>query len=285
MYRLIQVISTRRRQCRVRLIFSYVVAILLTVAPLLLVVPSRAATPTGTETDFDDTSDMTLVFADDFSTDPNTNGLWTIHRYADDPSTEAAWDAGSRLWHLTLPRKTYRAVAVFANYELTATEWKAAFRYRAGKIGGVNGGGDGFVFMFYKDSAAYGVPAFGTQMGFSLVNDPTVSGYGLQFDHYDSGACDPTRNDYVAIIKDTVCHSAEIFREDDRVADGLWHTVECIFVDGKIKVSIDEGVLFTLALPDPDYTFSGVGFGAGTGAAVGDHQIDKFQLWVRDGAR
>ena len=41
---------------------------------------------------------LTLVFSDDFSTDPNTNGRWTIHRYAGDRSTEAAWDSAARAW-------------------------------------------------------------------------------------------------------------------------------------------------------------------------------------------
>jgi hypothetical protein len=121
-------------------------------------------------------------------------------------------------------------------------------------------------------------------MGFSVVNDPRVPGYGLEFDHYDSYTCDPTPNDYIAIIKDAICNSEEIFVEDTRVADGLWHSVECVFVNGQIKVSIDDAVLFKLKLRNPDYTFSGVGFGAGTGAAQADHQIDKFQLWVREGA-
>ncbi len=128
------------------------------------------------------TDGLTLVFSDNFSTDPNTNGLWTINRYAGSPSTEAAWDATRQIWHLTRPF-TDRGVAVFANYDLTAAEWKASFRYKVGKLGGVNGGGDGFVFMFYKDKSAYGKPEFGMYMGFEVAPGTPVSGYGLEFDH------------------------------------------------------------------------------------------------------
>ena len=92
-----------------------------------------------------------LVFADDFSTDPNTNGLWTIHRKVGDPTSEAAWDPTAQVWHLTRPAGN-RAAAVFANYDLTATDWKAQFRYK------VAGDADGSVFMFYKDKDAMECP-------------------------------------------------------------------------------------------------------------------------------
>jgi len=223
---------------------------------------------------------LSLAFADDFSTDPNTNGQWTVHRYAGDPNTEAKWDASSHLWDLTLPTATYRATAVFANYDLTATDWKAEFQYRVGRLGGVNGGGDGFVFMFYKD--AYGRPAFGTAMGFSLADYFSVAGYGLEFDNYDSGPeCDPTPNDYIALIKDNTCNTAFAFREDDRTDDGLWHLLQFRFRNGKISLSIDGETTWDYKLADPDCTFSGIGFSAGTGAAVSQQEITNFRLWVK----
>jgi len=242
-----------------------------------------AVTPNQNTAYSEDGRSLSLVFADDFSTDPNTNGQWTIHRYADDPASEAKWSPSHHSWHLTRPA-TDRGVAVFANYDLTATVWKAEFRYRVSKLGGVNGGGDGFVFMFYKNKNAYGTPAFGTPMGFQLSNGSAVPGYGLEFDNYFSAGCDPTSNRYIGLVQDDICNSL-IFREDDRTDDDTWHDVEFHFRDGTIRVAIDGEVLFGFRLTNPDYGFSGIGFGAGTGSAVADHEIDNFRLWVPDGAR
>jgi hypothetical protein len=226
---------------------------------------------------------LSLVFADDFSTDPNTNGLWTLHRKVGDLANEAVWDPTAHSWHLTHAVGNL-AVAVFANYDLTATEWQVRFRYRVGRSGGQSGGGDGFVFMFYKDKDAYGVPDSGSYMGFEVL-DPRrgtipVVGYGLQFDNFSYHGCDPTLNDYIAIIRDAVCNSALVWREDDRTNDNTWHTVQVTFREGAIKVVIDEETTWNLKLDNPNYTFSGVGFGAGTGAAVEDNEIDDFQLLV-----
>ena len=33
-----------------------------------------------------------LVFSDDFSTDPNSNGNWTVFRAQNDPTREGYWD-------------------------------------------------------------------------------------------------------------------------------------------------------------------------------------------------
>jgi hypothetical protein len=251
--------------------------------PFMLACAALVATPSARATisgeDIADTPPLALVFSDDFSTDPNTNGQWTIHRNAGDRTTEAVWDSAAQAWDLTLPADN-RGVAVFANYELTATTWKAEFRYRVGKLGGLQDGGDGFVFMFYKDKAAYGVPAYGAQMGFQLSNLAPVAGYGLEFDNYIQG-CDPGSSDYFAIIKDDVCHDL-VGREDDWIGGGIWHTVQFAFAEGRIRISIDGVTTLNDQLADPDYSFSGIGFGAGTGSAVGDYEIDSFRLWVAE---
>ena len=227
-------------------------------------------------------SPMTLVFADDFSTDPNTNGRWTIHRYANDLDNEAFWDATNQTWHLT-GAHDYLGVAVFANYELTATDWRAEFRYRVTKDGGLTGGGDGFVFMFYKDKGAYGVPAFGAAMGFELADNGTftpVAGYGLEFDYYFNEGCDPTHRKYFGLVEDSVCNSLT-FRRDRRMRDTLWHTLQLKFTDGKVRLWGDGRTIWRYPLPTHNFGFSGVGFGAGTGWAYADFEIDDFQLWVR----
>lgn len=226
-----------------------------------------------------DAPELTLAFSDDFSTDPNTNGQWTIRRNMGDPMTEAAWAPVARTWRLTRAA-LYRGVAVFANYELTATTWKAEFRYRASKLGGLQGGGDGFVFMFYKNKAAYGSPASGFQKGFHLANGSEVAGYGLQFDNYIEG-CDPRSTDYIALIQNNVCNFLGV-EEFDWIGATDWHRVRVAFKEGTVRIFIDGMITLETRLPAPDYSFSGIGFGAGTGGAVGDYEIDNFQLWVSD---
>jgi len=198
-------------------------------------------------------SPLTLVFSDDFSTNPNTNGLWTIHRYAGDPNTEASWDRAGQGWDLTRPA-TYRAAAVFANYELTATTWRAEFRYRVGNLGGLKEGGDGFVFMFYKDKGAYGTPAAGAEKGFEVTNGREAKGYGLQFDNYIQG-CDPPPNPYYAIIKNDVC-SFLGGREFDWIGDNNWHLVQIAFAEGGIRITIDGETTLDTQLENFDYSFS-----------------------------
>ena len=236
--------------------FDYCAA--LSLAYLLLVgAPAIRAANSDQDTGGNpNSSPLTLVFSDDFSTNPNTNGQWTIHRYVGDPNTEAVWDSSRQAFDLLLPA-TYRAVAAFANYELTATTWKAEFRYRAGKLGGVQNGGDGFIFMFYKNKGAYGTPAFGAEKGFSLSNGITVKGYGLQFDNYIQG-CDPSPTDYYSLIQDDVC-SFLGGHEFDWIGTNNWHLVQIAFFEGTIRISIDGETTLDTTLSDPDYAFSGVG--------------------------
>ena len=232
----------------------------------------------------------TLAFYDDFSTNPNSNGKWTVFRRQGNVNEEGYWDATGQTWYLTRPRSDL-AIAAFANYELTTTVWKVTFKYRVD-----NGptGADGFVFMFYKDKSAYGVPDSGSYMGFVTRNpDNTknpVPGYGLQFDTYQYSGCDPLLENYVAIIQDHICNGtgpgelALIYRPWTQIDDNLWHSVEFRFTNGRLVAIIDGQTLQGFGLFTPDYTYTGIGFGAGTGAAVSNQIIDDFQIWVGDRA-
>jgi hypothetical protein len=258
---------------------GFAIGLLLTCVSLAGAPIVRAVTPSVDTAGNPAAPELTLVFSDDFSTDPNTNGQWTIHRYEGDPKTEAVWDSKRQAWGLTRARNDL-GVAVFANYELTATTWIAEFSYRADKLGGLQNGGDGFVFMFYKNKSAYGTPALGAAKGFDLSNGTVVKGYGLEFDNYIEG-CDPVPTDFFALIQDDVC-SFLGGREFDWIGDGNWHLVSISFTEGAIRLSIDRKTIFDTQLTDPDYSFSGVGFGAGTGSAYGDYKIDDFRLWVAE---
>ena len=71
-------------------------------------------------------------------------------------------------------------------------------------------------------------------------------------------------------------------REFDWVGDSSWHQVQVIFVEGAIRITIDGETTLDTQLGNPDYSFSGVGFGAATGLEVGTYEIDNFRLWVAE---
>jgi hypothetical protein len=219
-----------------------------------------------------------LVFSDDFSTDPNSNGNWTVFRRQGDLNEEGYWDPTQQVWYLTR-QAINLATAAFANYELTATVWKVDFKYRVN-----NGpkGADGFVFMFYKDKSAYGTPDSGTYMAFQTRNpngsDNPVPGYGLQFDTYQYSGCDPLLENYVAIVQDVICDSALVYRPFGKIDDNIWHSVEFTFHNGHLACTVDGQTVHGFSLSNPDYSYTG--FGAGTGAKTSDQIIDDFQIWI-----
>jgi hypothetical protein len=221
-----------------------------------------------------------LVFSDDFSTDPNTNGKWTVFRRQGNLNAEGYWDSTQHVWYLTR-RKSDLSTAAFANYELTAQSWKVDFKYLVD-----NGpmGADGFVFMFYKDKSRYGVPDSGNYMAFQTRNpDNTknpVPGYGVEFDTFSNPGCDPVGENYVAVVRDVICDSALVYRPFEKIDDSKWHSAEIVFNHGHLSCSVDGKTLHGFTLCDPDYTFTGIGFGAGTGSYVADHVIDDFQIWL-----
>ena len=228
------------------------------------------------------TRSYSLVFSDDFSTNPNSNGQWTVFRRQGDLNEEGYWDAATHVWYLTRPKKDL-AIAAFANYELTARVWKVDFKYRIDNTGK---GADGFVFMFYKDKGAYGTPDSGTYMGFQTRNpngsDNPVAGYGLQFDTYQYGGCDPVQENYVAIVEDVICNSAKVYRPFAIIDDNIWHSIEFTYTNRHLSCTIDGTIVHGFVFDQVDYTYTGVGFGAGTGSQISNQIIDDFQIWVSD---
>jgi hypothetical protein len=223
-----------------------------------------------------------LVFSDDFSTDPNSNRNWTVFRRQGDPNKEGYWDPTQQVWYLTT-QAVNLATAAFANYELTATSWKVDFKYR---VDNRPRGADGFVFMFYKDESRYETrpPDSGSYMAFQTRNpngsDNPVAGYGLQFDTSQYSGCDPLLENYVAIIQDVVCNSAQVYRPYAKIDDNIWHSVEFTFTNGHLACTIDGSAVEGATISNPDYSHTGIGFGAGTGSDVSNQVIDDFQIWI-----
>ena len=206
-------------------------------------------------------------FTDTFSENPNTSGRWSIHRRNSDPFNEANWNQSLGIWYLTRAVDG-RAVAVFANYELSATKWIAQFDM---KIGGGDGA-DGLAFMFYKDESRYGTPNGGGALGF-IADNKAVPGYGVAFATFGT--------DRVSLIQDKATNvltstSSVSFR------DNTFHFVEVSFDNGVVVVKFDGAQILQHSIVNPDYSFSGIGFSAATGAFNDNHIIDNFRLFISD---
>ncbi|HST08838.1 MAG TPA: hypothetical protein VLL05_00560, partial [Terriglobales bacterium] len=226
-----------------------------------------------------------LVFSDDFSTDPNSDGNWTVFRRQRNPNKEGYWDPVQQVWYLTT-QSLNLATAAFANYELTAKSWKVDFKYR---VDNGPGGADGFVFMFYKDKSAYEIrpPDSGQYMAFQTRNPDNsknpVRGYGLEFDTYvNAPHCDPLSENYVAIVHDRICDSALVYRPFNKIDDNIWHSVEFTFRNGHLECTVDGSTVEDAHISDPDYSHTGIGFGAGTGVSTSNQIIDDFQIWIEN---
>jgi murein DD-endopeptidase MepM/ murein hydrolase activator NlpD len=227
--------------------------------------------------------DPILAFSDDFSSDPNTSGRWSVHRFSEDPANEVSWDAGAGQLYLTRA-VAGTGVAMFAEYDLAATKWNAAFRFRTGGgTGDTNTppGADGFVFMFYKNKAAYGRPAGGSYMGFQVdgwPSPPPLGGYGIEFDTYkQDGPSTPFAVNHVALIQDQVPnHLGHI--ADTRLEDNRWHSARISYDEGLVDVWIDNELVLLTDIATPNYTYTGIGFGSGTGIYTNNHVIDDFVL-------
>jgi len=226
-----------------------------------------------------------LVFSDDFSTDPNSNGNWTVFRTTNNPNKEGYWDPTQQVWYLTTHSYSL-GTAAFANYDLTATSWKVDFKYLVD-----NGprGGDGFVFMFYKDKNAYEShvrPVDGQYMAFETINPDNsinpVPGYGLEFDTVYNALCDPLSENYIAIVQDAICNSALVYQPFNKIDDGIWHSVEFTFKNGRLACTIDGNPALRATISDPDYSHTGIGFGAGTGFSISDQIIDDVEIWIEN---
>lgn len=234
---------------------------------ILLSITSHPIPPTSTL----QTESAAAVFSDSFTTNPNTNGLWSIYRYDTDTTNQCNWDSTSRTVYITRAVGG-KACAMFANYNLTATSWTSRFRYKAG--GGT--GADGFVFIFYK-SIPY-VPGQGGNLGFQHVASAPIPGYGIEFDGWQN-SYDPSPNHIAILDSGTDNHISPIIN-DSRTEDNTWHKAIIKFINGRVIISVDEGIILDYTISNPNYTYSKIGFSAATGGQTNNYILDYFSLSV-----
>ncbi len=209
----------------------------------------------------------TLAFFDDFSRDPSSSGKWLVYRAKSDPASEVSWDSTNKRVYLTRAASS-RGGAIFANYDLTSHKWRARFRYLAG--GG--SGADGFAFHFYADKDSY-VPGTGGSLGF----DSSSGGYAIEFDNYYNSGCDPSERHIALVPGSNQCNELA-YVNTGVTEDNKWHNVLVEYDEGRVTVTVDGTKMLDYTIPNPDYSFTGIGFSASTGGSTNNHVIDDFYL-------
>jgi len=151
------------------------------------------------------------------------------------------------------------------------SSFSISFKFRAG--GGT--GGDGFVFMFYKQYYNLTDPWSRHLSGMQL-------GYGIEFDSYDNdvfpiGGIDPSEN-HIALIKDGYTNHL-ISVDDIRTDDNSWHYVNITVNPSSVVVIVDSDRVFE-SVGSLDRGFSQVGFAASTGDEANSHIIDDVLISI-----
>ncbi|KAA3659275.1 MAG: hypothetical protein DWQ10_09155, partial [Calditrichaeota bacterium] len=206
-------------------------------------------------------------FSEDFSTDPNHNGKWTVYRYNGSIYYEGDWNPADSSFFLTRASGN-KACAAFIDYQLAKEKWIASFDF---KIGGGTGA-DGLSFNFYKDQSKYGTPAAGGALGFMVGKNQSVPGYGIAFIQYQT--------QQIALIQNTVFTKLKTVNKTIRT--NSFHHVKIQYDNGFIQVYMDEVLALSYTISNPDYRYSGVGFSAATGLARDNHIIKNFKLFTGD---
>jgi len=224
--------------------------------------------------------DATLEFYENFASDPNTNGKWTIYRYAGDTANEFAYDSTNRRVYLTTSA-TYKGVMAFFKNVATPNGFRIRFK-------GGSGGADGWAFGFFKDVTpyqTYGKSSYGGALGLKAydgTNTYISKGYAIEFDAYQNTG-DPS-SAHVALVdtsvQDPYTHIVYV-NTGTAVNDGATHAIEVTYYGSSIKVIIDGSTVLSSTSVSLEKTYTGIGFGAGTGAAYANHWIQEYVILTK----
>ena len=210
----------------------------------------------------------------------------------------------TEFWHYVgsanIDRKNEYLTLTSPNSDQTGVIWLkqnvnepfvAEFSYNVG--GGT--GGDGLVFMFYKDRNY--LPGKGGCLGFTprsgqgflqLSSRCTSNqgGYGIEFDgsrsissEFDEYPGDTSEN-HVALIRASAGNHIELV-DEPKTEDGAWHNVRVEVGMKAVTVVLDGQRILSWQGPI-ERTFSGLGFSASTGGRTNWHIIDNVSIDLQD---
>lgn len=150
-------------------------------------------------------------------------------------------------------------------------------------VGGGNGG-NGFVFMFYKEGNFD--PGMGRYLGFSCRSEQDkpcpqndAPGYGIEWDTlYNNGygLGDPSAS-HIALIQNST-YNHLIYVNDTSTKDNQWHKAKIIVKEDTIKVYVDQKLVLNWT-NSINRTFSRMGFAASSMVHYDLHIIDNFKIY------
>jgi hypothetical protein len=199
----------------------------------------------------------TVVFEDDFSTNPLTSGKWTdLRREYGDPDSELVWNAADESFDLAKGTPWPGGSGGYAEASIATPDsgWTAAFDYRAPDdgIGGTLG--------------CY----FNGKLETPDERRPVVLGYYLVIDNAQN-AGDPVEG-YVGLLRrSTIPEPHELadllaWVADDRTSGDSWHHVEISVDEGNVRVYLDDMLhpILEHSITGFDDSWQGLGFFAAT---------------------
>lgn len=325
-----QVLVLPRRQFRFPVVQVAISLVVITVVSTILVVtetggggqqmepPSVAVSPTQTPVPptIEATQAITMPIAipatDEQTTDTpvptliNTTTPTLASRLTPTPTPLVYDDFGTRteFWHyvgsanidheneyLTLTNPNSDQAGVIWLKEPVKGPFVAEFSYNVG--GGT--GGDGLVFMFYKDRNY--LPGKGgclgftprTGQGFLQLSSRCTSnqgGYGIEFDGSKSISSEfadypgDTSENHVALIRASAGNHIERV-DEPKTEDGAWHKVRVEVGMNDVTVLLDGQTLLSWQGPI-ERTYSGLGFSASTGGLTNWHIIGDVSIHLQD---
>ncbi len=209
-----------------------------------------------------------LLTLDDFQEDPA--GRWTV-------LNDARWDR--EMGRIILASTRVGDTGVIWSKKMVKDPFTVEFTYY---VGGGNGG-NGFVFMFYKEGDYE--PGAGRYIGFACRPEdrpcPKVDapGYGVEWDTlYNNGygLGDPSPS-HIALIKDNV-NNHLAYVNDSSTKDDRWHRAKIVVREDTVQVYVD-GKKVLGWRGDMDRSYSRMGFGASSLVHYDWHIIDDFKLY------
>jgi hypothetical protein len=219
-----------------------------------------------------------IMLTDDFSTD---SGMWRFVESVVNIDTGVKYqgsayrDSAAEYMVLT-ENRNYQAGVIWLNQDIFSP-FIVEFKYKSG--GGT--GGDGLVFMFYKqkDYSPYDGGGLGFVTPPGGATSPTaVPGYGIEFDNYYNAIFNDPSENHIALIKDHVNNHLK-YANDSRTEDNQWHNAKIIVGSSSVEVYLDGEVVFTWE-GTIDRTYGGLGFAATTASRNNWHVINDVKITV-----
>ncbi|MFT5687123.1 MAG: hypothetical protein ACI8RZ_008080, partial [Myxococcota bacterium] len=159
----------------------------------------------------------------------------------------------------------------FLTTPITANNFVATFTI---EIGGGNTA-DGMAFLFLGETD----PTIVGDCDGSCMGAYGLTGYGVEFDTYNSGATYfDSDNNHLALI---ATDDFSVYASDSTIptlTDGGGYDVEVHFSEGDVDVYFDGGLSVSTTIKDYALTEILFGFSAATGGLYDAHAVDDFSL-------